>query len=337
MSEKIKVMVIGCGVISRHWFDYTIARPDCEIVAVVDINLEAAKRETEARNIHCPLFTDFEEALEKTKPDLVYDISYVTTHRKITTTCLKAGCSVMTEKPMTIDRESAEEILKTAKETGKFYAVMQNRRYQKPMQALRELVHSGKLGHIWMVCGEIFVGADLKSIRNTLPYPMLQDNAIHTLDGARFITGQDAVSVYCNSYNPIDSKYKGDAAGTCIYEMTDGSTFVYNCIMGVEGCRTPWESQWRIIGSKGSAVWSGRRDEAPYMEFRNAEGTGFDRFEVESDWNGQNQHFGCLDEMFDAYMNGRKSETDGEDNYKSISMVFSAIESAQCGQKVPVR
>jgi len=327
-------MVVGCGVISRHWFDYTVARPDCEIVAVVDINIEAAKRETEKRNITCPLFTDFEEALKQTKPDVVYDLSFVTTHRDITTKCLKAGCNVFTEKPMTIDRESAEEILKTVKETGKFYAVMQNRRYQKPMQALKDIIQSGRLGHLWMVCGDIFVPADLNSIRNKLEYPMLQDNAIHTLDGARFITGQDAVNVYCNSYNPVDSKYIGHAAGTCIYEMTDGSFFIYNCVMGVDGCNTPWESAWRVIGSKGSAVWDGKG--IPYAEIRNEDGK-IRREELTTEWDGQNQHFGCLDEMFEAFIAGRKSATDGEDNYKSISMAFSALDSVRAGQKVPVK
>lgn len=332
--SKIRVMIIGCGVISCHWFDYTLTRDDCEIAAVVDLNEELAKSECAKRNIVCPVYTDVDVALAEVKPDLVYDLSYVTTHEAISIKCMKAGCHVFSEKPMTVSREAANNLLTTAKETGKAYFIMQNRRYQKPMQALKDLVKSGKLGNLWMISADIFVPADLKSIRNTLANPMLQDNAIHIFDGARFVTGQEPVSVYCHSYNPEQSKYKGNAAGACIYELSEGCVFVYNCVMGVDGCNTSWESSWRVIGSKGSAVWDGVN--TPYAEVLNAEGV-LEHFDLETEWNGQDQHFGCLEEMYAAFLGGYASETNGEDNYKSMSMVFSALESAEKGCKVNVK
>lgn len=103
---------------------------------------------------------------------------------------------------MTLTREEALEMVKATDRTGKVYNVMQNRRYQKPVRALKELVDFGLLGDIWTINADIFVGEDLASIRNSLEFPMLQDNAIHTFDQARFITGQDPLSVYCHSYNP---------------------------------------------------------------------------------------------------------------------------------------
>jgi predicted dehydrogenase len=160
---------------------------------------------------------------------------------------------------MTVSREEARLMLKASEETGKSYSVMQNRRYQKPVRALKELVDSGRLGRLWMVSADIFVPEDLASIRNLLEKPMLQDNAIHTFDQARFITGEDPVSVYCHSYNPIDSKYRGDAAGACIFEMSGGTVFVYNCVMGAEGCHTSWESSWRYHRQQRVCLWDGLR------------------------------------------------------------------------------
>lgn len=331
-NKKWKVLIIGCGLISEHWFSYTVERDDCQIVGVVDISAAAAQARVQQYGLKCPCFTDVDTALRTLKPDLAYDLTYVTTHREVSVKCLAAGCHVFSEKPMTTERESAIAILDAAKQYHRTYSVMQNRRYQQPMQALRELVQSGRLGKIWMVSADIFVPADLRSIRNTLKHPMLQDNAIHTFDGARFLLGAEPVSVYCHSYNPEGSKYRGDAAGVCIFELSDGSVFVYNCVMGVEGCHTSWESDWRIIGSNGTAIWDGFH--APYVETVSGANAVYVREELTTTWNGREQHFGCLDELFSALSRNEKSQTDGEDNYKSINMVFACLESAQRGEKV---
>lgn len=340
-NEKIKVLFVGCGVISCHWFKYTIARKDCEIVGIVEINRANADKALREYNLDCPVYDNLDQALEEAKPDLVYDLTYVTIHSEIVTKALKAGCHVFGEKPMTLTREEAELMIKTAEETGKVYSVMQNRRYQNPVQAIKKLVSSGKIGDVWMISADIFVPADLNSIRNQLLLPMLQDNAIHSFDQARYMTNQDPVSVYCHSYNPVDSKYKGDAAGTCIFEMSGGATFVYNCVMGVEGCHTSWESSWRIIGSKGSVIWDGTN--APYAEIidQTGESEGYLRFNPEElltpgSWNGMYQHEGCLEEMFSALLAGRPSDTDCHDNYKSMMMTFASQESAKLQKKVQI-
>lgn len=343
MNNKIRVLVAGAGLISQHWFKYTVNRKDCEIVGIVEINKANAKRAMEVYGIQCPVYEDLDKALEEIKPDLVYDLTYVTTHCTTVCKALKAGCNVFSEKPMTLTREEAEFMIETAEKSGKYFSVMQNRRYQRPVQAIKEFVESGRLGDIWMVSADIFVPEDLRSIRNQLAMPMLQDNAIHSFDQARYMSGQDAVSVYCHSYNPVDSKYKGDAAGTCIFEMSKGAVFVYNCVMGVEGLHTSWESSWRIIGSRGSIVWDGYGRPVAEIVLENKgdseEERGYERIDLESKytfkpWQGQEQHAGCLDEMFSALFAGRPSATDCHDNYKSMMMTFASQESAKQDKKI---
>lgn len=334
--KKLKVLFVGCGAVSRPWLEYTLSRKDVAIVGIVELNAAVAQAAKEKYNLDCPIFDDLEKALEELRPDIIYDLTYVTVHSQIVIEALEAGCHVFGEKPMTLTREEALEMVKATDRTGKVYNVMQNRRYQKPVRALKELVDFGLLGDIWTINADIFVGEDLASIRNSLEFPMLQDNAIHTFDQARFITGQDPLSVYCHSYNPKDSKYKGDAAGTCIFEMSKGAVFVYNCVMGTEGCNTSWESSWRIIGSKGSAIWDGFNDPVAEIRVPGSAERIFETVKPQAKWNGKYQHHGCLEEMFDALLSGRMSETDCHDNYKSISMVFSSVDSIRSGSKVKV-
>ena len=63
----------------------------------------------------------------------------------IVTTAMQAGCNVMGEKPMAETYADAEEIVELSKQTGKRYAVMQNRRYLKQIRAYRDVVRRKRL------------------------------------------------------------------------------------------------------------------------------------------------------------------------------------------------
>ena len=334
---KYRLLIVGCGVISHEWFNAMKGRDDIEVAGMVDIRMEAAKAQQERYGISCPIYTDFDIALEEIKPDVVVDLANAPAHFSITKKSLEAGCHVFGEKPMCMTREEGAELLETVKKSGYAFNVMQNRRYLPGVRALRHAVQNGTLGKIWMTCCEIYVNADLAGGRNTLPYPMLQDQAIHSFDSARFILGADAKTVYCHSYNPEGSHYNGDGSGACIFEMSDGSVLVYNAVMDTNVMKTAWHSQWRIIGTKGTAVWNGF-DERPQAELIKEDGT-IEKvlLELPPEWNGISWFSGGVDEMLAALKEGRKAETDCSTNYGSVAMTFSAIESVKTGQKVEVK
>ena len=120
--------------------------------------------------------------------------------------------------------------------------------------------------------------------------------------------------------------------------MTGGSRYCYRGSWSAEGAATPWEAEWRISGSLGTAIWDGRS--APYAEV--VAGTdGFvrptKRVETTVDWEGPSGHAGCLDEMVTALVNGHRPMTHSGDNAKSLGMVLAAIESAGTRERVAVR
>jgi predicted dehydrogenase len=119
--------------------------------------------------------------------------------------------------------------------------------------------------------------------------------------------------------------------------MSDGSVFCYRGSWAAEGYSTPWEANWRIIGSKGTLMWAGGNQ--PVCEVVDEEKpAAFTRpckpVDIPVTWNGKKGHHGCLDEMFAALNDGRDAETVCTDNIHSVAMVFGAIESAKTGKKV---
>ena len=337
MDKKFRIMIVGCGWISQEWLDVLTVRKDVEIAAMVDINPEAARQRQQEYNISCDIYTDFDIALEEVKPEIVVNMANGPVHCAIDMKCLGAGVHVFSEKPLCMSREEGAALLKAVDESGCVLNVMQNRRYLAPVRAMRHAVQSGALGKIWMVCSEIYVNSDLKGGRNLLEFPMLQDQAIHSFDTARFILGKDAKTVYCHSYNPEGSHYNGDGSGACIFEMEDGIVLVYNAVMDTNTMKTAWHSQWRIIGTKGTAVWNGFDDYAQ-VEYINEDGTTEKGvLNPPADWDGIIWFEGAINEMLTALKEGRESENNCAYNYGSVAMTFSAIESAKTGQKVEVK
>jgi predicted dehydrogenase len=335
--KKYRVIVAGCGGMSNTWLDYAAQREDTEIVGLVDIFEQSAIAMAERRGLQVPTFTDLAKAITTTGANLVFDVTIPESHKQIVTTALKHGCDLFGEKPMAASLEEANELVQLAKETGKSYAIMQNRRYLKLMRSFRRVIDQGVVGDIGSMHADFFIGAHFGGFRDLMDSPLILDMAIHTFDQARFLMGADPISVYCHEFNPPGSWYKGNASAICIFEMSNGSVFSYQGSWCAEGFPTSWEANWRLIGSKGTALWDGSH--APrYEVVDDSQPAGFMNSYIEHEaelaWDGCEGHWGCLDEMFASLEQGRLAETTCFDNIKSTAMVFGAIESAKLGQKV---
>jgi predicted dehydrogenase len=339
MMKSFRIVVAGCGVMANIWVEYALSRVDAKIVALVDIKRKNAKALAARHGLNSKIYSDVSEAIKDSDANLVFNITSPVAHREIVIKSLRLGCNVLGEKPMANSIEEAEEMVKAAEESGCTYAVMQNRRYNKNIRALKELLTSETTGKPTFICADFFLGPHFGGFRDLMEHPLLLDMSIHTFDQARFITGADAVSVYCHEFNPSGSWYRGDASAACIFKMSDGSVFSYRGSWCAEGAPTSWESFWRITGAKGTAIWDGSTlpyCEVPVPSKEHNLLNDYKRIEGKASWQGRDGHFGCLDEMFSALLEGRKAETDCTDNIKSMTMVFASLESAEKQRKIKI-
>ncbi|WP_313640317.1 Gfo/Idh/MocA family oxidoreductase, partial [Paenibacillus sp.] len=259
-------------------------------------------------------------------------------HYSISSTALELGCNVFSEKPLAETMEECTKIVEISERTGKGHAVMQNRRYDPRIRSLRNLIESNTIGRVGYIGANFFLGAHFGGFRDVMKSPLLLDMAIHTFDQARFISGANPKSVYCQEFNPPGSWYEGNASAVCIFEMSDGSIFTYQGSWCAEGASTSWEASWRINGEKGTAIWDGH--DMPYAEVVVA-GNQSDKFirdvervDGEAVDMDKTFHQGCLEEMFLSLAEERPAETNCRDNRYSMAMVFGALESAKTGRKI---
>ena len=70
-----------------------------------------------------------------------------------------------------------------------------------------------------------------------------------TLDRVLLATGSRS---YSSRFEGLD-----DPLAVAIFEMTNGAVYTYRGSWCAEGLSTSWECDWRLIGSRGSALWDG--------------------------------------------------------------------------------
>lgn len=338
MEKIFRIALAGCGRMAHAWVRNALAREDAEIVALVDIRMEAARQMAEQYGLSCGCFTNLEQAIRDSGANLVFDVTVPEARKQVVTTAVRNGCHVFAEKPMAATPEDLDTIEKEVKKSGKRYAVMQNRRYMRQIRAFRSLIEKGVIGKPGFLTAQFFLAPHFGGFRDAMDSPLLLDMAIHTFDQARLIMGADPVSVYCHEFNPPGSWYAGNAAASCIFEFDNGCVFSYNGSWCAEGAPTSWEASWRMVGSRGTAVWDGH--DMPWAEavsdseppsgglFRECR-----KVEAPEVWHGRENHDGCLDEMFASLLENREAETSYTDNKKSVMMVFKALESAGRAEK----
>ncbi|NKB71074.1 MAG: gfo/Idh/MocA family oxidoreductase [Candidatus Latescibacteria bacterium] len=340
MARKLTAVLAGCGGMSRAWLGAAAEMNDVEVIGLVDIVAANAQRHAAEFAPDAATGTDLGAVLKAIRPDMVFDCTVPEAHTQVALTAFKHGCHVLGEKPMADSMANARRALKVAERAGKIYAVIQNRRYNAAIRRLRRVLARGAIGQITTVDCDFYIGAHFGGFRDRMEHVLLLDMAIHTFDAARLLSGADPVSVYCREWNPAGSWYDHDASAIALFEMTDGIVYTYRGSWCAEGRNTSWESNWRIVGTKGSATWDGG-EEIVVERARNK--TGFFRQQEEvavpplAKRDRIGGHAGIIREFVDCVGKGGTPETICTDNIKSLAMVFGAIDSAGKNRPVPVK
>ena len=339
VHDRLRVLQVGCGGISRLWLDALRDAPDAEFVGFVDLDPERAR--AAARHCASPALvgSDLRAMLARTRADVVFDCTVPEAHHGVAIAALEAGCHVFCEKPLADTLASARAMVVAAGAHGPTLAVMQNRRYDPNLRALRAFLDEGHIGLVTTLHADFFIAPHFGGFRDTMAHVLLRDMAIHTFDSARFLSGQDPLTAFGTSWNPEGSWYAHGASAAVTFEMTGGVVFTYRGSWCAEGLPTAWESQWRIVGTKGSVVWDGaeslrcevvRSDEGFLREHASVPTPTLQRTDFGA-W-----HAASIRAYLDTVRAGHTPETVASDNIRSLAMVFAAVESAETHRRVAI-
>lgn len=145
MSFKpVKTGIIGCGNISGIYLQNGKILEAFDIVAVADI--EMARAYARAEEYEIARACTPEELLADPEIEIVINLTIPAAHGEVGLAAVKAGKSVYNEKPLSVTRAEAQELLTTAKQQGVLVGCAPDTFLGAGLQTCRKLIDEGWIG-----------------------------------------------------------------------------------------------------------------------------------------------------------------------------------------------
>jgi D-apiose dehydrogenase len=338
----LRFALLGTGFWARYQLGAWRELPGARCVALY--NRTRAKAEALGRETGIDaVYDDAEELLRREDVDFVDVVTDPSTHARFVELAVAHRKPVVCQKPMANDLATAERMVAACREAGVPFFVHENWRWQTPIRAVKAVLESGRLGRVFrarltMVSGfELFVNQPFLA---ELEQFVLTDMGSHVLDVARFLFGE-AESLYCQK-GRVHRHIKGEDVATVMLKMRSGATVTVE--LGYPGTpygereRFPETFAW-IEGETGSLelgpdYWVrlhtkdgtlARRHAPPRYAWADA------RYDVV-----HASGVPCNENLLAALRGEGKGETTGEDNLRTVRLVFAAYESAASGRVVRI-
>lgn len=143
--ERVRIGVIGLGVMGSLYVKIYSAHPLAEVVAVSSRQQERLDKARSLYNVPHG-YTDYRQMLERTDLDAVVVATPDRHHFEPARAVLEAGKHALVEKPFTTSTAEADELIRISKRTGKFIQVAFNHRWLAPYYQAKASIAAGQIG-----------------------------------------------------------------------------------------------------------------------------------------------------------------------------------------------
>ena len=143
MSIKVGIVGLG-GIAARHaqGYDHLDA---VELVAFCDINPEALKKRADEFDV-TGRYDDYQKMIDAEDLDLISVCTQAPMHAPVAIAAAQAGVHVLSEKPLSVDLERADQMIEAARQAGVKLAVSHQYRFSPAVRRAKKMANSGKIG-----------------------------------------------------------------------------------------------------------------------------------------------------------------------------------------------
>lgn len=334
--SKLRFAMFGTGFWSYYQLAGWMETGEVECVALYNRTRSKAEKLAQQFGISA-VYDDPDALLDSEQLDFVDICTNVETHYPLTQKAAERGLPVVCQKPMASSLAEAESLVDVCRQAGVALYVNENWRWQTAIRAFKHQLDKGSIGRIFRARVDYrnsFPVFDNQPFLKELEQFILTDIGSHILDASRFLFG-DATSLYCHTQR-VNPEIKGEDSATVMMKMGDGVTVVCDMSYATrrEHDRFP-ETYIEVEGDRGFLQL------APDFWIRETtdDGTFSKRCPP--------PRYAWADPAYDiphssivpcqlnlarALKGLEYGETNGEDNLKTVRLVFGAYESAQTGR-----
>jgi myo-inositol 2-dehydrogenase / D-chiro-inositol 1-dehydrogenase len=323
--------VIGAGRIGKIHAGNVAKRRDASVAFVADAEPKAAVSLAAATGAKV---AGIDEILASRDVDAVAICAPTDMHSDLIERAARAKKAIFCEKPIDLSVKRIEQCLEVVRSTGATLMIGFNRRFDVNFAAVRQRISQGLIGEVETV-----------SITSRDPAPppvsyiarsggLFRDMMIHDFDMARFLLGEEPVSVSAMGSALVD-KAIGEAGdvdtAVVIMETASGKVAqISNSRRAVYG----YDQRVEAHGSKGM-IQAGNVKETT-VEFAGGDGFASDKvlnFFLERYDAAYRLE---LDAFVEAVKSGSAPKPDGEDGLRANRLADAAYESWKTGKRVAV-
>jgi predicted dehydrogenase len=205
-NVKLKVGLIGCGVVGRRHAGCLRADPRAELIVCCDPSHDAAVRLRDEYFPQAQIETDAGRAIATPGLQAVVICSPTTAHYEHCCQAFERGLDILCEKPLSDRREQIVELIDRTRQSGRLLLVGYQRRYRAPyVTARRELTQRadwyGPLKQVHLYVCERWQQTIHSTWRDDprVGAGYFGDAGSHQIDVVKFITGARPTSVFAVS------------------------------------------------------------------------------------------------------------------------------------------
>ncbi len=144
MADRVRVGIVGCGVISGIYLKNLPTFDLVEVVACADLVLERAQ--ARAAEFGVPRACSPDELLADPAIELVVNLTIPKAHAPVALAAVEAGKSVYNEKPLAVERAQGAELLRRAEAKGVLVGGAPDTFLGGGIQTCRQLIDEGAIG-----------------------------------------------------------------------------------------------------------------------------------------------------------------------------------------------
>src|SRR5450756_1775869 len=145
MKDKIRIGVIGAGIMGQQYIRIYQDHPYAKVTAVAALHLESARKTASRFEVPCAT-DDWRTITESDAIDAVCIALPDDAHFAATQSALQHGKHVLIEKPMTTSLAEADEIVRLAEVSERKVQVAFNHRWLAPYHQGKVSIAAGEIG-----------------------------------------------------------------------------------------------------------------------------------------------------------------------------------------------
>lgn len=336
--DKVKIGLVGCGRISKNHIAAIEKNERIELVAVCDVVKERADqagKETGAK-----VYYDLNEMVQDPNVNTVSICTPSGMHPEHAIIAARAKKHVISEKPMGVNLELVDEMIKECDLNKVHLFVVKQNRLNATLKLVKSAFDKGRFGKIYMMQSNVFWTRpqhyyDLAKWRGTWEFDggAYMNQASHYVDALLWLNGP--VDYVMASTATMERNIEAEDTGSAIIKFRNGCIATINVTMltypqNLEGSIT-------ILGEKGTVKVGGiavnRFDHWQFDEYDDD-----DALVKRSDYNPPNVygfgHEGYYANVIKSLLDNEDPHTDGRSGRKSLELILAIYKSAKDGVRV---